>query len=213
MLRPNVVLLQGAQFTQPENLGNQWTARSFITLGIPIWKTSFNVNGGFNYAQTPGIIDGLNSIATVWGLSGGAVLSSNISPEVDFTLSYRGTHSLVNNSLYPELDNNYMLHNVGASVYWMPLPRVIFDTNLKLLQYTGLRDSFDQSSTLLNVGVGYKLLKDRSLEAKLLVSDILNQNNNVSRTVTDIYIEDNHTDTLGRYVILSVSYRLRNFRM
>lgn len=213
VLRPNVVLLQGAQFTQPENLGNQWTARSFITLGIPIWKTSFNVNGGFNYAQTPGIIDGLNSIATVWGLSGGAVLSSNISPEVDFTLSYRGTHSLVNNSLYPELDNNYMLHNVGARVYWMPLPRVIFDTNLKLLQYTGLRDSFDQSSTLLNVGVGYKLLKDRSLEAKLLVSDILNQNNNVSRTVTDIYIEDNHTDTLGRYVILSVSYRLRNFRM
>ena len=131
----------------------------FFTLGIPIWKTSFNVNGGFNYAQTPGIIDGLNSIATVWGLSGGAVLSSNISPEVDFTLSYRGTHSLVNNSLYPELDNNYMLHNVGARVYWMPLPRVIFDTNLKLLQYTGLGESFDQSSTLLNVGVGYKLLK------------------------------------------------------
>ena len=213
VLRPNVVLLQGAQFTQPENLGTQWTARSFLTLGIPIWKTNFNLTGGLNYTQTPGIIDGLNSIATVWGLTGGGVLSSNISPEVDFTLSYSGTHSLVNNSLYPELDNNYVLHNIGARVYWMPLPRVVFDTNLKLLQYTGLGDTFDQSSTLLNVGMGYKLLKDRSVEVKLLVSDVLNQNNNISRTVTDIYIEDNQTETLGRYVMLNVSYRLRNFRM
>lgn len=213
MLRPNVVLLQGAQFSQPENLGNQWTARSFVTLGVPIWKTSLNLNGGFNYTQTPGIIDGLNNIATVQGLSGGAVLSSNISPEVDFTLSYSGTYSLVNNSLYPELDNNYVLHNAGVRLYWMPLPRVVFDANLALLQYIGLGDTFDQSSTLLNVGVGYKLLKDRSVEVKLLVTDALNQNNNISRTVTDIYIEDNQIETLGRYVMLTLSYRLRNFRI
>ena len=213
VLRPNVILLQGAQFTQPENLGSQWNVRSFFTLGVPVWKTNLNLNGGVTYTRTPGIIDGLSNMATVTGLSGGAVVSSNISPELDFTLSYSGRYSLVANSLYPELDNNYLLHTASVRFYWMPLPRLVFDTNLALLQYTGLDESFDQNSALLNLGVGYKLLRDRSVEIKLLVADALNQNNTIARTVTDIYTEDSQTETLGRYIMLNVSYRLRNFRL
>ncbi len=213
MLRPNVVLLQGAQFTQPENLGHQWNVRSFFTVGVPLWKTNVNVNGRVNYTQTPGIIDGFSNTSEVTGLSGGAVISSNISPELDFTLSYSGMYSLVHNSLYPELDNNYLLHNAGVRFYWMPLPRLVLESNLALMQYTGLGDTFDQSSTLLNLGVGYKFLKDQSVQVKLLVADVLAQNNNLTRTVTDIYTEDNQTQTLGRYIMLNLSYRLRNFRL
>ncbi len=213
MIRPNVVLLQGAQFSQPENLGSQWNTRSFFTLGLPVWKTNLNLNGGYDFRRTPGVIDGHDNTSTVKGLRGGAVVSSNISTELDFTLSYSGTYSLVTNSLYPELDSNYLLHNASVRFHWMLMQRVVFDTNLALLQYTGLGDTFDQSSMLLNLGVGYKLLKDRSVEVKLLVADVLNQNNNISRTVSDIYIEDNQTDTLGRYIMLNLSYRLRNFRI
>ncbi len=213
MLRPNVLLLQGAQFSQPENLGSQWNVRSFVTLGVPVWKTSLNLNGRFNYTRTPGIIDGESNTAIVQGLSGGAVLSSNISPRVDFTLSYSGTWSQIHNSLYPELDNNYVTHNAGARLYLMPLPRIVIDANLAMLMYQGLGDSFDQKSTLLNVGVGYKLLKDRSVEVKLMVADVLNQNSAVSRSVMDVYTEDSQTDTLGRYIMLNLSYRLRNFRI
>ncbi len=213
VLRPNVVLLQGAQFTQPENLGNQWNARSFFTLGVPAWKTSLNVNGGFNYTRTPGYIDGYSNTATIKGLVGGAVISSNISPELDFTVSYSSTYSLVHNSLYPDLNNNYLLHNAGVRFYWMPLSRLVLNTNLALLEYTGLDESFDQRSTLLNVGIGYKLLKDQSVEVKLVLADVLNQNNSIGRTVTDLYTEDSQTETLGRYLMFNLSYRLRNFRV
>ncbi len=213
MIRPNVLLLQGAQFSQPENLGSQWNARSFFTIGLPVWKTNLNLNGGYDFRRTPGVIEEQTNTSMVKGIRGGAVVSSNISAELDFTLSYSNTYSLVTNSLYPELDNNYLLHNAGVRLHWLPMQRMVFDTNLALLQYTGLGDTFDQSSILLNLGVGYKLLKDRSVEIKLLVADVLNQNNSISRTVSDIYIEDNQTDTLGRYIMLNLSYRLRNFRI
>ena len=213
LLQSNVLLLQGGQFTQPDNLGALWSGRSFFTFGVPVWKTNLNVNGGLTYTRTPSFIDGAENIATVRRVQGGAVVSSNISRELDFTLSYRGNYSLVNNSLYPELDNNYLQHNVSVRFFWMPLPRLVLDTNLGLLSYTGLGDSFDQNSAVLNLGIGYKFLRDQSIEVKFLVADVINKNNNITRTVTDIYVEDNRTDTLGRYFMLNLSYRLRNFRI
>ena len=213
VLGPNLVLLQGAQFSRPENLGTQQSARSFLTVGVPLWKTNLNFNGGVTYSRTPSVIDGQSNTSTVTGYNAGLVISSNISPQLDFTLSYSGTASLVDNSVYSELSNDYMLHRAGVRFFWQPSSRLVFDTSLALRQYSGLGDSFDQQSTLLNLGLGYKLLRDRSVEVKLLVADVLNQNNNISRTVTDLYVENNHTNTLGRYFMLNVSYRLRNFNL
>ncbi len=44
-----------------------------------------------------------------------------------------------------------------------------------------------------------------------MVSDILNQNTSIVRTVNEFYVEDNQSNVLGRYVLLNFTYRIRNF--
>ena len=55
-------------------------------------------------------------------------------------------------------------------------------------------------------------MKDQKLEVKLIAFDILNQNNSISRDVTETYIEDRQTNVLTRYFMLTVTYNIRNFK-
>jgi hypothetical protein len=44
------------------------------------------------------------------------------------------------------------------------------------------------------------------------IYDILNQNKNIRRNVTETYIEDIRTQTLTRYLLLTFTYNLRQFQ-
>jgi len=44
---------------------------------------------------------------------------------------------------------------------------------------------------------------------RIAANDLLNQNKNVSRTITDSYIEDTQSQVLSRYFLLSFTYTLR----
>jgi hypothetical protein len=54
-------------------------------------------------------------------------------------------------------------------------------------------------------------MKNRAAELRLVTFDLLNQNNNVSRTVYGTYIEDSRTRVLNRYFMLMFTYNIRNF--
>ena len=64
---------------------------------------------------------------------------------------------------------------------------------------------------LWNAGVGYKFFKQKQLEVRLSVFDILNNNNSIARNVTESYIEDVESRVLNRYFMLTATYNLRNF--
>lgn len=108
-------------------------------------------------------------------------------------------------------DNNY--YSQTTSLQWNQIfaERFIFNTSLNHSLYTGLSQGFDQQFLLWNAYVGYKFLKDRSLEFRLAAYDILNQNRAISREVTETYIEDNYSQILRRYVMVQLYYTLRKF--
>jgi hypothetical protein len=39
----------------------------------------------------------------------------------------------------------------------------------------------------------------------------LNEETGINRSITEMYVEDSRTQVLGRYVLLTLSYRLRDF--
>ena len=88
----------------------------------------------------------------------------------------------------------------------------VFNTTLQNTLYAGIAQGYNQNIFLWNAGLGYKFLKDKSLEVRFTVNDILNQNNGIARTVTETYIEDSQTQVLKRYLMLTVTYNLRFFK-
>jgi hypothetical protein len=131
---------------------------------------------------------------------------------VDFSVSTTPSYSIVKNSLQTQLNSNYYYQTAGLKLNLIFLKGVVFNTTMNYTLYTGLSQSYNQHYTLWNAYLGYKFLKNRGLEVKASVFDILNQNNSITRTVTDTYIEDSQAKVLNRYLMLAATYTLRNFK-
>ncbi|MDA0873968.1 MAG: TonB-dependent receptor [Bacteroidetes bacterium] len=210
-----VMLLQGSQFSRPVNLDGQQTLRSFFTFGrpTPLFDANMNWNGGVTLTSAPGLINGEKNVTDVLGLNGGLVISSNISERLDFTVSENVSYNTSENSAYPQLNNTYTQYRTGASVTAMPTKALVLETSVSHSLYNGLGDNVDNTSLLWNAALGYKFLKGNGGEVRLIVADILNRNTNVSRSITEFYIQDSSSNVLGRYILLNFTYTLRNFRM
>lgn len=76
--------------------------------------------------------------------------------------------------------------------------------------YIGYEDGYGESQTVWNAEVA-KLLFKKKATLRLKVYDILNQSRGLYRTTTDNYVQDVQNNTLGRYVMLTFTYRFGNF--
>ncbi len=76
---------------------------------------------------------------------------------------------------------------------------------------TGLSEGYDNSFLLVNMSLGKKIFKNKRGEISLNVYDLLGQNNNIRRNITETYVEDVQSNVLQRYVLLSFTYNLRHF--
>jgi hypothetical protein len=209
-----VFLARGNQLSLPVNLDGNWSARSFITYSLPAKsiKTNFNLNAGFNYNRTPAIINNLSNFADNYAVNGGLVASSNISEDVDFTLSTNGTYNIVKNTLQSQRNYNYYSQTSSLRLNWIIQKKIVFHTDLNHTLYSGLGSPYDQAYLLWNAWLGYKFLKNNAAQVDLYAFDLLRQNRAISRTITDTYIEDAETQVLQRYFMLRFTYTLRSFK-
>lgn len=213
VLTQGITLARGAQFSYPVNLDGYWSARSFVTYGRPIGflKSNTNVSAGLSYSSIPSLINGTTNRSDALQFDGRFFLGSNISERLDFSLSYGLSYTTVAQSSASAQDGNYIRHRGGAQLTWLPWKGLVLTSDVNLSSYSGLSDTVDPTVALWNVGVGYKFLQNDVAEVRLTVTDLLNQNASVGRSVTGLYIEDNQTEALGRYVMLNLIYKLRHF--
>jgi len=209
-----ITLLRGAQLNRPVNMNGYGVVRSFFSYGKPLrkLKSNVNANGGVSYTKVPGLVNGVTNFANTWNLNAGAVFSSNISEQIDFTLSYSAFYNLVNNTIRIDQNNNFLQQTGTARTNWQLKSGWVFSTDLAYTGFSGLGDDFRQNFLLWNAGIGYKFLKDQAGELRITAFDILGQNNSLSRNVTETYVEDVQTRVLQRYFMLNFTYNLRYFK-
>lgn len=209
-----VQLARGSQLTIPENMDGNWSVNSFATYGLPVkkLKSNLNINGGVAYTRTPSKINNQVNLASNYTITTGAVLGSNISEKIDFTISYTANYSIVENSVQANLNNNYLSQVSSIKLNLIPYKNWVIRSDISNTNYTGLSASFNQNFFLWSGGIGYKFLKNNAAEITLNTFDILNQNNSISRTVSGNYIEDNRTQVLNRYFMLVFTYNIRAFK-
>lgn len=210
----NVELNRGTQLSYPVNIDGYRNARALVTYGAPVvlLKSNMNLSTSFNYNRVPALISNNKNLANNYGFSQGVVLSSNVSEKLDFTVSYTANYTIVKNSIQKQSDNNYFNHTSSLKLSWIFWKGFVFTTNVNNTLYSGLSAAYDQSIWFWNAGLGYKFLKDQPLEIKFNAFDILDQNNSISRDVTETYIEDRQTNVLTRYFMLTATYSLRRFK-
>jgi outer membrane beta-barrel protein/carboxypeptidase-like protein len=211
----DITLERGAQLTRPVNLKGYKSGNIYSTYGFPISKikSNFNIDLSGSINKTPGLINDESNISTNKSLGAGISLSSNVSKYVDFTISTRSNYNEATNSIQTGEEENATYLNQDSRIKFNVIfPKgIVFRTNVSHQLYTGLSDGFDDSFFLWSAGIGKKLFKNQRGEITLSVFDILEQNQSITRNVTETYIEDIRSKVLQRYLMLTFAYNFRNY--
>ncbi|MEP7255433.1 MAG: TonB-dependent receptor [Ferruginibacter sp.] len=213
VLNSSVTLHKGSQLSKPININGYWSLRSFLTYAMPLkfMKSNLSINGGLSYSTTPGLINNIRNNSKSYTYNAGVVVASNISEYVDFNVSYSVNFNNVKNSIQPQLNNKYVQQSTGAQLNLLNKKGWFIQNDVSNQSYSGLTGGFNQSYWLWNAGIGKKFLKKKQAELKLTVFDLLKQNQSITRTATDSYIQDVQNQVLQQYFMLTFTYSLKNF--
>ncbi len=213
-------------FSQPVNLDGQWSLNTMLMYGTPIsfLKSNFNMMGGVSYSKTPSMVGG--TVSTDGVITGGeknnaenmgyffrAVLGSNISENVDFTLSWNGNYNEATNSLAAAGEKNkYFSHTANASMKFVLPWNITFTANAAYSQHLGITNDYNEDYLICNLYLGKKIFKNKRGEIMIGVNDLFNENSVAfSRTTGSGYTQNTTNLSMGRYYMLQFTYNLRLF--
>ena len=204
----------GARTTTYDNVNGVWDAMVMNMLSFPFGssKVMYFTNHLFGrYNATKAYNNGeLNSSGT---------FSINLSPGIAFRNGYfdielrpRYNYQTTHNSV--KTISSKDIHTYGGqfnATYSAPFGLVL-STDLNYSQTSGYSDGYDSKQWLWNASLGYQFLSGKTASIQVSVFDILNQRKSISRSVTASYIQDSFYNSLGRYGMITFTYRFSSFK-
>ena len=208
-----ITLETGSQLNRPVNVDGYYRYRTYLSYGEPIEliKSNIRIFGSLDFTKRPGQINDLINFSNNTNYRLGVSLSSNISENLDFNVSTRSGYNVVENTLRPNLNNNYYNQTTDFKYRWVFLDGIVYRMDLRHQVNTGLSAGYDNSYMLMNMSAGKKFLKNNLAEISINVYDLFQQNNNVRRNITELYVEDRQSTVLERYFMLTFTYNIRHF--
>jgi hypothetical protein len=204
----------GVQIYKPMNASGVYNGSSFITLGLPLRGklkgSNFNFNNRISYNHDASFLNGQQNYTDLWVISQSAGINLDIKQKLNIglngTFAYNNTNYSQQNSLSP--DQTYYSQTYSADISYIAFKSLVLSTDFDYIVNTGLGEGFNQSIPLWNASIAYQIFKKRNGEIKFSVNDLLNQNQSISRSVSDNYIQDTRSVVLKRYFLLSFTYNL-----
>lgn len=190
---------------------NSWFGFSYNKskkIGAHNFKYGFGVNGGFN--SDKGFTDNQQFSSK----------SYNLTPKLNFTYeygelltinpTYRYTYNKANYTNYVIESASNFVHqfNIQTTNYWPK--NWTFGNDFGYTYNSNIADGFKKDFILLNSSLAYSFY-DKKFTAKVKVYDLLNQNQNATRTINATSIRDEENIVLKRYVMFSLTYKLQKF--
>ena len=130
---------------------------------------------------------------------------------IELAASYRLGYNRAAYSMQNKATTDYFNHRASGEMFLnLPLS-IILTTSVNYDFYRGYGDDFNRDMTLWNASLSKQIFKNKRGTIKLSIYDILKQNKNYSRTTTDNYMEDLHSNTLGQFAMISFMYRFNSF--
>jgi hypothetical protein len=208
-----VFLARGTQLSRPRNLDESWNANLFGVYSFPakFLKSILSFNGGGSFTRTPSEINGFTNVGSTYALRSGAVLSSNISQNLDFTVLYQGTYNISRYTLSAGSTGDYYTHTLGLRFNAVDKHGIVVRQELNHNLQSRVPNAYGQDIVLWNTTLGKKFLKNQRGEVRVTASDVLEQNRSVSRSVTESYVQDSRDRTLTRYVQAVFTYTFSPF--
>ena len=124
--------------------------------------------------------------------------------------SYTFTYNDIKYSNYIVDSASNVLHtfNIQTTSYWPK--NWVFGNDFGYTYNSNISDGFKKDFYLWNTSLAYNFFH-KKMSAKIKVYDVLNQNQNATRTITPTTIRDEQNTVLQRYMMFSLTYKIEKF--
>ena len=195
------------------NLGGTYNVSGYINYGFPLRKPKSNLNftTNINYSQAQTLVNNLSDYTRNTSLSQTIKWTTNLKNNFDMNFASTTTYYIARNSLQPTQNANYYSETLSTDITGYTNNGWILAMDFDYTYSGNHADGYNTSIPLLNPSIAKQFLKNKAGELRLTVFDLFNQNQSVVRTVTGNTIQDQRTNVLTRYALLTFTYNLRQF--
>ena len=204
----------GQRTTSYTNVNGVWNAMAMNMLSFPFGASKvwyFTSHMFTRFAVTKGFNNGIENRSDTWMInySPGLAFRNSV-----FDIELRPRYSFQTTANTVTTASNRNIHTWGGmfdGTYSAPFGLVI-STDLRYSTTSGYSSGYNSDQWIWNGSLAYQFLSEKQAALTISVYDILGQRKNIFRNVTAEYIEDAIYNSLGRYGMVTFTYRFNTFK-
>jgi len=200
------------------NVNGNWNADAFFTFSSPLPYRKITVSSTTRVGYTdevsftneqdsrlPG--DAIRSTTHTFNLR--ERLSSSFRTDLlDVTLNASVNYMFAQNSIRTSSNRETFDYEFGGNTN-VNLPwNMFFSTDINYRIFTGYSEGFNTNNMIWNAHVSKNFLKNNAATVRFKVYDILQQQSNLIRTISETSMRDTEYNTLGSYCMVHFVYRI-----
>ncbi|MDD4608875.1 MAG: TonB-dependent receptor [Bacteroidaceae bacterium] len=208
----------GGQTSMPENINGNWQARGVLNYSTALKNKKFTINtftqGGYQNQVAYLSLDGLeadkNKTNTI--TLGEKITGTYRNDWFEFSINGLVDYLNSSNKMQPDNDQNTYSFSYGASTN-ISLPwSMTISSDISNRSRRGYSDaSMNTNELVWNAQVAQNFLKNKSLTLSLQFYDILQNQSNLSRTISAIMRQDTESNAINAYCMVHLIYKLNLF--
>lgn len=208
----------GGTISRKVNVNGNWQGRAFFSFNTPFknkkYTLSANSNANFSDAVSYTSISNTgeesqeSELSTTHNMALGQRLTGSYRTDL-FDVSINGgiSYNKANNSKQTNSNRETFDYTYGASTN-INLPwSMALSTDLSCRVKHGYSGNYDPNEVIWNAQISKNFLKNKSATLRLKVYDILKEQSNLTRSISETMISDTEYNTLGSYVMVHFVYR------
>lgn len=208
-----IKLGNGNQFAKPINMDgyHKMLVKSTFAMPIDFMRCNFNIGAQASVQRLPGMINEEKvPVNRNWFQLSGR-LDSNISKEIDFTVSYQARYTMNDyNGKFGKVTNNYISHRASAELKWIFLQDFIFTGAFVYRNFKSTEGRYNDHFYFCDLFIGKRFLKSKRLEISLGINDLLNNNvRSFWHSVSASGRTDGQNIGIGRYFSIQAIWHFR----
>lgn len=217
VIRENTVDISGIQTSRPVNVSGLKSLTTSVS-----YTRLIKFNKEVHLSVGPSVSAGYNQTIVIYNGNRSNANNTNLNGTINFIFNYSDKIELnsrygvnLSRSKYEEQkyfrNVDVITHSLQSELVVRYPENIVWQNRINYFRMPYVGAGIKNVTAKWNAAVTYLFLKNDRGQLKLSVSDILNHNVSVSRTVSENYISDYQTTTLPRYFMLSFIYNFHSF--
>ncbi|GGG80467.1 hypothetical protein GCM10007415_11110 [Parapedobacter pyrenivorans] len=213
------------QATEYLNTDGYYNTRGYYNFSKPFANRTYtfsyggmiSYNNNVSYATSALTNNGETDLTSARNVAKNWVLSQNINfrynpkETVEITPGVRYTYNTTANTVNSGNNRNVSTWALTLNGSVNLTPTWIFGADVAKTSNNGYNSSVDANPLIVNTYIEKQFFRGKTGAIRFQAFDLLNEQTNVSRSVSENMIIDSRSNRLARYFMLTVSYRFSNF--